>query len=185
MYGTRWGGTVGVAEKISETLREEGYAVDVVDAKMNPPGIDPYDLVIVGSSISANKWVREAEGFLKANASGLGAKKTALFVSCGAVQKEREEDREKDRENYLPKVAKRYGLEPVGYGFFGGVVNFEAKYNLLDRFIVNSSKTKLRKMGIDTTKPYDFRDWEQIEAWTREIAQTLPAPIAITVGISR
>lgn len=162
-----------VAEKIGETLRDEGFDVDVVDAKKNPPQVDPYDLVVIGSSINANKWTREAEDFLKRNAHQLRARKTALFVSCGAVEKERKEDRDRDRENYLNMVAARHGLKPVGYGFFGGIIDFNAKYNLLDRFIVNMSKNKLRKMKIDTTKPYDFRDWAEIEAWARETSWSL------------
>ena len=47
VYGTRWGGTVGVAEKIGGSLREAGYTVDVVDAKKHTPTVDPYDLVVV------------------------------------------------------------------------------------------------------------------------------------------
>ena len=29
LYGSRWGGTVGVAKKIGDVLKEEGYNVDV------------------------------------------------------------------------------------------------------------------------------------------------------------
>ena len=167
VYGTRWGGTVKIAEKIGETLKEEGYSVDIFDAK-KPHRVDPYDLVIVGSGISGGKWTREAEDFLRMNAAMLRTKKTALFVSFGMV--ERESGQDKAKEDYLVKVSNKYGLTPTGYGFFGGVLNFKAKYNVLDRFLVNSSKNRLRKMGVDLSKPYDFRDWNQIEAWTQSVA---------------
>ena len=167
VYGTRWGGTVKVAEKIGETLKGEGYSVDIFDAK-KPPQVDPYDLIIVGSGISGGKWTKEAEDFLQRNAAMLRVKKTALFVSCGMVERERRQD--KAKEDYLVKVSNKYGLTPIGYGFFGGVLDFKAKYNILDRILVNSSKSRLKKMGIDISKPYDFRDWNQIEAWTRDIA---------------
>ena len=170
VYGTRWGGTVKVAEKIGEALRAEGCSVDIFDAK-NPPHVEPYDLVIVGSGISGGKWTKEAEGFLKRNAAELAAKKTALFVSCGMV--ERESGQDKAKEDYLIKVSKKYDLSPVGYGFFGGVLDFKARYNVLDKFLVNSSKSRLSKMGVDLSKPYDFRDWNQIDAWGRDVASAL------------
>jgi menaquinone-dependent protoporphyrinogen IX oxidase len=100
----------------------------------------------------------------------LRVKKTALFVSCGMVLRERGQD--KAKEGYLSKVSNKYGLTSIGYGFFGGILDFEAKYNILDRFFVNSSKSRLKKMGIDLSKPYDFRDWNQIEAWTRDVAES-------------
>lgn len=170
VYGTRWGGTAKVAEKIGETLKEEGYSVDIFDAR-KPPQVDSYDLVIVGSGISGGKWTKGANGFLKRNAVMLRDKKTAFFVSCGMVIRESGQD--KAKRDYLVKVSHKYGLTSIGYGFFGGILDFEAKYNILDRFFVNSSKSRLKKMGIDISKPYDFRDWDQIEAWTRDVARGL------------
>ena len=140
VYGTRWGGTIKVAEKIGETLKEEGYSVDIFDAK-KPPHVDPYDLIIVGSGISGGKWTKEAEDFLQRNAAMLRVKKTALFVSCGMV--EREDGQDKAKEDYLVKVSVKYDLTPIGHGFFGGVLDFKAKYNILDRYLVNSSKSRL------------------------------------------
>jgi menaquinone-dependent protoporphyrinogen IX oxidase len=171
VYGTRWGGTIKVAEKIGEILRGEGYLVDIFDAK-NSSQVDPYDLIIVGSGISGGKWTKEAEIFLQRNAAMLRVKKTALFVSCGMVEREKDEQ-DKARKEYLVKVSNKYGLTPIGYGFFGGVLDFKAKYNTLDRILVNSSKGRLKKMGVDISKPYDFRDWDQIEDWTHEVAGSL------------
>jgi len=170
VYGTRWGGTIKVAEKIGEILRGEGYLVDIFDAKKSPQ-VDPYDLIIVGSGISGGKWTKDAEDFLQRNAARLKVKKAALFVSCGMV--ERESGQDKAKEDYLVKVSNKYGLTPIGYGFFGGILDFKAKYNILDRFLVNSSKSRLKKMGVNISKPYDFRDWNQIEAWTHDVAGSL------------
>jgi menaquinone-dependent protoporphyrinogen IX oxidase len=48
IYGTRWGGTVNVAQKIGDALKTEGCLVDVVDAKQSPQNVDSYDLIIIG-----------------------------------------------------------------------------------------------------------------------------------------
>ncbi len=177
VYGTRWGGTVKVAEKIGDVLSNQGIPTRIVDAK-NPPDIKQYDLVIVGSGISAGNWTKDAVCFLKNNAAELRKKKTALFVSCGAVEKEDQKERDADYDLLLGAVARKYGLSPVSYGFFGGILDFKAKYTLFEGLIVTLSKNKLRRLGIDTSKPYDFRDWNQIEAWAKTIATaSIPIPV--------
>ena len=167
VYGTRWGGTTDIAETIGETLNHCGYVVDVVDAKKSQPEIDPYDLVIVGSGISMGKWTKEVMSFLEKNATGLESKKTACFVSCGMVL--RQQGREKALQDYLVKIAEKYCLSPVSYGVFGGFLDFDKSHGFLGNFFVNSSKKKLQKMGVDTTRPYDFRNWDAIRSWTRKL----------------
>lgn len=49
VYGTRWGGTVDIANRIADTLRKTGCKVDVVDAGKKVPDVPNYDVVIVGS----------------------------------------------------------------------------------------------------------------------------------------
>jgi menaquinone-dependent protoporphyrinogen IX oxidase len=56
VYGTRWGGTVGVAEKIAYGLKRAGWVVDVVNARSNAPEVAGYDFVVVGSGIRADQW---------------------------------------------------------------------------------------------------------------------------------
>jgi menaquinone-dependent protoporphyrinogen IX oxidase len=65
IYGTRWGGTVGVAEKIAGALRQQEYVVDVCDARKAPSNIDLNDLAVVGSGVRADKWTDEALWFLE------------------------------------------------------------------------------------------------------------------------
>lgn len=170
VYGTRWGGTVGVAEKIGDSLRKAGYTVDVVDAKKKPPRADLYDLVVVGSGIRADSWTREALKFLGKNACILEDKKTALFVSCQMADNEEEEAREKAKRKYLVKIAEKYGLSPIAYGFFGGFMDFSNSHGLLVDIMVRVNRRKLLKNGLDVSKVYDTRDWNKIEAWAHELA---------------
>jgi menaquinone-dependent protoporphyrinogen oxidase len=173
VYGTRWGGTVGVAEKIGESLREANYKVDVVDAKKNNPTIDPYHLIVVGSGIRADKWTKETLKFLKKNALSLKAKKTALFVSCQMADKEEKEAREKAKKAYLIKTAEENGLNPISYGFFGGYADFGKSHGLLVDIIVRVNRKNLLKNGLDIRKILDTRDWNKIGSWAHELAITV------------
>jgi menaquinone-dependent protoporphyrinogen IX oxidase len=171
VYGTRWGGTIGVAEKIGDSLRNAKFTVDVVDATKNPPPAASYDLIVVGSGIRADKWTKEALKFLEKNAEALRVKKTALFVSCHMADKEEKEAQEKAKRAYLFKVAEEYGFTPISYGFFGGYADYSKSHGLLVDILVRVNRKKLLENGLDTRKILDTRNWAEIEVWARELAQ--------------
>jgi menaquinone-dependent protoporphyrinogen IX oxidase len=171
IYGTRWGGTVNVAQKIGEVLKTEGCLVEVIDAKQNPKNVDSYDLVIVGSGVRADKWTKESINFLEKNAESLRAKKTALFVSCQMADRSEQEVRDKAKKLYLEKTAEQHGLKPVAFGFFGGFLDFSKSHGLFVDVLIRVNRKSLRKNGLDTRKVLDTRDWSIIEAWAREVAK--------------
>jgi menaquinone-dependent protoporphyrinogen oxidase len=171
VYGSRWGGTVAVAEKIGQTLIEVGFKVDVVDAKKPPKNIRDYDLFIVGSGMRADKWTKEALEFLDCNSVLLRTKKTALFVSCQMADRPEPEVREKARKKYLNHTADRFALKPVAFGFFGGYLDFKHSHGLIVDVMVRVNRKSLQKNGLDTTKIHDTRDWSNIEAWSKETAK--------------
>jgi menaquinone-dependent protoporphyrinogen IX oxidase len=171
IYGTRWGGTVNVAQKIGEVLKTEGCFVEVIDAKQSPENVDSYDLVIVGSGVRADKWTKESINFMKKNAELLRAKKTALFVSCQMADRNEQEVRDKAKKLYLEKTAEQYGLTPLAFGFFGGFLDFSKSHGLFVDVLIRVNRKSLRKNGLDTQKVLDTRDWSIIEAWAREVAK--------------
>jgi menaquinone-dependent protoporphyrinogen IX oxidase len=170
LYGTRWGGTVKIAEKIGCTLKSEGYHVDVVNAKQSIHNVNVYDLVVIGSGIRADKWTKETINFIEKNKSILKTKKTALFVSCQMADGKKEAQ-EKAKILYLKKTAEQYDLRPVSFGFFGGFLDFSKSHGLLVDIMVRVNKKSLRKNGLDITKVRDTRDWDIIESWARDVAK--------------
>ena len=169
LYGTRTGSSRGIAEEIGRTLEAEGYSINVVDAKKGVGSIDGYGLVVVGSGIRAGRWTGETDGFLRKNASKLRAKRLALFCSCGKA--EDPEDHEEATNEYLVKKAEKHGLKPVSYGLFGGVYDFTKDRGILGNFMSRMVKLSLEERGIDTSKPYEFRDWDRIRLWARELTE--------------
>ncbi len=173
VYGTRWGGTIGVSNKIEDALRKNGFKVDVVDARKKMPNISNYHLVIVGSGIRADRWTKESLNFLEKNVPVLRDKKIALFVSCEMANAEKNAA-EAAREKYLTEVAAKYGLHPISYGFFGGLLDFGRSHGILADIIVSLNGRNLRRHGLNTKGVTDKRDWTQIENWTIDIVKTFP-----------
>lgn len=169
VYGTRGGATKAIADEIGKALAEQGYEATVKDAR-DTKGVDvkAFDLVIVGSSVWAGMWTGKATGFLKANQEALASKKVALFASglAGADPAQREYG----MKNYLEKVAAAYpSIKPLSLGLFGGYMDFNSP-GLIARFVGGAMKKDLEKKGVDTSKPYDTRDFGTIHAWAVDVA---------------
>ena len=60
-------------------------------------------------------------------------------------------------------------LKPVALAFFGGYMDFNSP-NLVVRLIGGAIKKDLEKKGIDTSKPYDTRDFAAIRKWAEDVA---------------
>ena len=82
-----------------------------------------------------------------------------------------ENAREKAKDNYLLRVAAKYGLKPISYGFFGAYMDFKKSHGLLVDIIVRVNRKKLRARGLDTRKVYDTRNWDSITAWAQDVAK--------------
>lgn len=168
VYGTRYGTAAEIAEEIGKVMEARGVEVDLLNSKgLKSIDVAPYDLVVAGSGIKMGKWTKESLKFLKDNREDLENKKVALFVSCGAAN---EEKSQAEGQKYLDEVALKYlSGRPVASGLFGSVYDPDAKHGLMYRFTLRFIKQELEKQGIDTSKPYDFRDWDEIRGWARNL----------------
>jgi menaquinone-dependent protoporphyrinogen oxidase len=171
LYGSRWGGTAVVAQKIGEALDEKGLIVDVMDAKKPPKNLEAYDLFVIGSGMRADKWTKETLAFMEKNSQLLKTRKIALFVSCQMADRPEPEVRAKAEKQYLQDTATHYGLKPISYGFFGGFLDFKHSHGLIVDIMVKVNRKSLRKNGLDTTKVHDTRDWKNIQTWALETAK--------------
>ena len=169
VYGTRGGSTTAIAEEMGKALAEQGYETMVRDVRnIRDIDVKAFDLVITGSSVWAAMWTRKAARFLKKNQAVLANKKVALFASglSGADPSQME----KDMKSYLEKVAAKYpAIKPISLGLFGGYMDFNGP-GLAVRLIGGAIKKDLQKKGVDTSKPYDTRDFAAIHQWAIDVA---------------
>ena len=179
IYGSRYGATKETAEKIAKILQAENFDLKVVNAKVEKvKDISEYELVVVGSGIACNKWVTEAEDFLKKFHRELGHKKLALFVSSVKSIAEKEGNTEevvKMRKAALDDKVSKYHLKPITLGFFGGIIDFNRMGFLTRKGMEAAFKSPLQRHGFMETEPgaYDLRDWDEIQGWAKELAKKL------------
>jgi len=177
IYGTRYGATASTSEEIATVLRQEGLEVRVVNAKQEEvKDIAGYDIILVGSGIQINKWTSEPERFLDKFQKELARKKVALFVSSGyasQIYKENPEKIANAKSKYLDEKAANYHLQPVAFGFFGGVYDYNQIPWWIKR-VMDAERPKIAAVCKETQLGvYDTRDWNAIRTWAKELAQKI------------
>ncbi len=174
-FSTRYGATESTSNEIAKVLTEEGFDVRVVNLKNEKiKDISEYNLVIVGSGMQMGRWCKESEKFLDNFQEELREKKTAIFISSGSqVILEYDnlvEEMEKEWQKSLVEKAVRHSINPIAYGRFGGVWDWN-KMGFLFRKTLVPFKIKLEEIGIEELEPgvYDTRNWDEIRNWTKEL----------------
>jgi menaquinone-dependent protoporphyrinogen oxidase len=62
-WGSKRGGTEGIAHDLAETLRQSGHDVTAT-AAASVARLDGFDAVLVGGALYANRWARAARRFV-------------------------------------------------------------------------------------------------------------------------
>jgi len=169
-YATAHGSTRGIAERIAAGLRSRGH--DVLLGALGPSvDLAGCDAVVLGSAIHDGRWLPEAAEFLKRHATALTHRRVWLFsVSLlgeqtsafrpGVAKRLRTMRRKKGSEQL---AGFRSAVHPLGHHDFAGAV-------APDHW-PTTGRVVFRAMG---GRYGDYRDQAEIDAWTDEIAHSLP-----------
>lgn len=159
-YGTKYGATAGIAEKIGQVLREAGLAVDVQPAgQAGDPAA--FGAVVLGSAVYIGRWRKEAARYLKTHEAALAQRPVWLFNSGPLGQgNAAEQAGELGFPKSLRPIADRIAVRDVAVFF--GAVDLD-RLNPLERWMLKNVKSPSG----------DFRDWDAIAAWAAGIAAAL------------
>ena len=156
-YGSKGGGTKGLAEMVATGLREEALQVDLV-----PPNrvkrLDEYEAVVVGGALYASRWHPAAKRFVKRHTGEL-RERPVFFFSAGPL------DDSATKKDIPPVKGVQALMERVGargHMTFGGRLSPDAK-GFPARAMANRAG--------------DWRDPAQVLAWVRSIAAIIRADV--------
>ena len=181
-YGTRYGSTEEVSQEIAKMLENKGMEVQLLDLKKtkskNWPSIEPFDGILVGSSIKIMKWMKEPQAFLKKYKEELQKKEKVLgiFISSGTAAVP--EKREYARTEWIEKVMNKMGVEADIYDAFGGVFDFSESSRMggMEKRMLKMAVKEMSKdlgLELDKNSRNDLRDWEQIRSFTEKFAELI------------
>ena len=193
VYASRHGATEGIADRIGDVLRSYGLDVEVAPASRQP---DPagFDAVVVGSGVYMGSWLRDGIEYLERNVGTLGARPTWIFSSGPIPGSSKEVPSDEDRYGGAlgpadgPGSGGRKRIETVADLI--GVRDhriFQGAYDPKDPPKALSERFARMLPAVKAILPEgDFREWNVIEAWARDIAagiqsetETQVAPVPV------
>ena len=153
-YVSPGGSTAGIAQAIGKELLSAGYGVDVVEIKL-VASLEGYAAVVVGGPFYMGKIVGDVGKFIRKNRDTLAKIPLAAFaVGLAPLGKD-----PTDRDNAMKKLQKTLEpLQPVAMTIFAGRVD-QKKLSFLQKWMVKKAKSPVG----------DFRDWNAIAAWAKEL----------------
>ncbi|MFX0173152.1 MAG: flavodoxin domain-containing protein [Candidatus Hodarchaeota archaeon] len=174
-YGTRYGATQGIAERMSEWLQENNIDSEIINVKKDPwPELSRYNGLIMGSGIKIGQWTKEMKNFIKKKKDEINAfSGPKVFFVCSGYAAIPERYNQ-IKEEYCKKALENIGVNLIDdYEAFGGVMDAspDSPVGWLDKKIL---KIAGKESSIfDPNGVNDYRDWDQIENFTKEFIQML------------
>ena len=166
-YGSRYGATRGIAERLGESLRGSGLDVDVLEAT---PVLDAssYDAFVIGSAAYRGAWLRGPVELVQRHVAVLAERPVWLF-SSGPLGRSLRDDRGRDLMDLSrPRQFTDFenALAPQDMRVFYGALD-PGRLRLADRMV------RRLPAGRRLLPAGDFRNWEAIDGWGREIVEKL------------
>ncbi len=161
-YASKYGSTKGIAEFIAEKLRLQGVKVEIqmVDSVHNP---EDYGALVIGSSVYMGRWMKEASELVMRNRDALSSLPVWLF-SSGPLSNNASANDPKLEPKEIAEFRK--AIIPLEHKVFSGAFD-RKKLGFKDRMV--AMMPAARALFPDG----DFRNWDNIEAWAKELAQKL------------
>jgi menaquinone-dependent protoporphyrinogen oxidase len=154
-WGTKLGGTEGIARILGAELEKAGHEVTLQAARA-PADVGSHDAVLLGGALYANRWHRDARDFVDRHQAALRRVPVWMF-SSGPL------DDSADRGAIAPTrevavLMERVGA--VGHVTFGGRMPADAR--------------GFPAAAMAKTHAGDWRNPEHVRAWAADIARALP-----------
>jgi menaquinone-dependent protoporphyrinogen oxidase len=191
VHASRHGATMGIAERIGDVLRTEGIETTVLPA-MNLPDPAEFDAVVVGSGVYMGSWLKEGFEYLDRYQGTLQVRPTWLFSSGPIPGSSKQVPAEGDPYGGAlgpaegPGSGNRKRIEALAdqIGVRGHRI-LQGAYDPKDPPKALSERLARMLPAVKAILPEgDFREWDKIEAWAREIAAQIETSLQPRVAVS-
>jgi menaquinone-dependent protoporphyrinogen oxidase len=174
-YGTVEGQTRKVAEFIAERLRIRGHRVDLIDtATPAAEQVTPvYQGAILGGPVHQHKHPASLLDFVKRNHDWLAAMPTAVFsISLTAALDDIDSRIEVQR--LLNEFVDDCALRPVATRCIAGALKY-TEYDYFKRLVMRMISRQYGR-PTDTSKDFEYTDWNDVEAFVDEFLAAAGVP---------
>jgi menaquinone-dependent protoporphyrinogen oxidase len=174
IYATTEGHTARIAEKIAQSLRKKGHVAETRSAKDCGVRLElqNYDGVIVGGSIHYGRHPGYLRSLVRNHRAALQALPSAFFsvsLSAGGPGAKPHAAR-----RYLDLFLRQVRWHPQLTATFAGALQF-SRYGRLKRLLMVVF-VGLAGGDTDTSRDYEYTDWDAVERFAQTFAQRLEQP---------
>ncbi len=171
LYATTEGQTELIAETVARSLREKGHSVEVLPADAAREQADPaaYDGVMVGASVHFGHHPPYLHKLIRRHGSVLAARPCAFFsvsLSAGGPR-----PKPAAAQRYLDKFLRKTGWQPQLTASFPGAVKYSVYGPIKRRVMIVF--VGLGGGETDTTRDYEYTDWDAVKRFADAYAQCL------------
>ncbi len=190
VHASRHGATAGIAERIGEVLRGEGIDA-VVEPAAKAPDPFGFDACVVGGAVYMGSWLKDGVEYLERYTQTLSAMPVWLFSSgplpgstAGGPRKDGGADTD-------PLTSALGPAEGPGSGGRKRILALSAAIHVREHRVFRGAfdpKDPPRAMSERLVRMMpsaggllpagDFRQWDVIDAWAREVAAAIREPVA-------
>lgn len=185
VVASRHGATRGIGERIGEALQAEGIDASVVSPK-EAADVGTFDGFVIGSGVYMGSWLKEGLEFIERNQLALATRPVWLFSSgplLGSTAKKDPTDQLTDALGPKdgPGSGGRKRVEELGAAIYlRGHKVFLGAFDPTDPPRAMSERlVRLMPMSKGILPPGDYRDWDAIDTWAREIAAEVNALVPV------
>ena len=170
-FHTGEGQTAKIAERVASVLRAEGVTVDVfpVEAAPSPEG---YDGVVVGDPIHVQHHSRAMTKWLREHETALRDKPSALF-QVSMISATPDEEHTSAAHALVQKLFDDTRFDPDVVGMFAGTLAY-TRYGWFTKRVMRSI-SQHEGGETDTTRDWEYTDWEAVDHFASDVAALLPS----------
>lgn len=167
VYSTTDGHTLKICRRLQQVVEAHDHRVRLVSIEdVEQRDLAGPDKLVVGASIRYGRHNPKVYRFVEDNVPVLESKPNAFF-SVNVVAR-KPEKRAPDTNPYVRKFLKQISWTPGKVAVFAGKIDYP-RYTFLDRTIIRFIMW-LTKGPTDPATVIEFTDWDQVEAFGREIS---------------
>jgi menaquinone-dependent protoporphyrinogen oxidase len=174
VYGTTDGHTRKIAHYMAHVARGHGHQVEVMDATLHP-GPEGFDAVIVAASVHQLRHQASVMHFVDEHRHLLNEQPSAFFsvsLSAALPEPQHQVEARECAEELLAETRWR----PVMVRLVAGALLY-TQYDFLKRLLMQLI-ARHDGSGTDTSRDYEYTDWERLKTDVEEFLALVEAPVA-------
>lgn len=176
VYGSNYGQAQAVLQRVTAALEARGHSVTTFKGDAAPANlvVGDFDAAVVAASIRMGKYQPYMLDFVRSRADALNALPTA-FVSVNGTREASDAEWQDEAAGFVREFLEQTGLRPRWQASFAGKLQYRS-YDLFTRWIMKRI-TRGRGGPVDTSRDYEYTDWDAVDRFAGEVAHGLGAPV--------